>query len=79
MAGILFWVVNFFLRAERLFKFDRLKFSTCLKLAMTFYESEIRLGVSVAWSPYVSLQPRPQTLGFILEKIVREEPWGQGW
>ena len=46
---------------------------------MTFYESEIRLGVSVAWSPYVSLQPRSQTLGFILEKIVREEPWGRGW
>ena len=46
---------------------------------MTFYEGEIRLGVSVAWSPYVSVQPRPQTLEFNLEKIVQEEPWGLGW
>ena len=36
MAGILFWVVNFFLRNERLFKFDRLKFSMCLKSGNDF-------------------------------------------
>ena len=50
-------------------------FLRVLRVATTFYDSEISLGVSVAWSPYVSLQTRPQTLG---EKIEQEEPWGRG-
>lgn len=54
-------------------------FLPVLRVATTFYDSEISLGVSVAWSPYVSLQTRPQTLGLIPEKIEQEEPWGRGW
>lgn len=71
MAGIRFWVVNFFLGNDFL-NLTGQKFSTCLKNGNDLLRE-------LAWSPFVSLQPRPQTLGLIPEKIVREEPWGRGW